>query len=129
MKKASTRNAELTYDEKERLLHIRMLEGAELDLENTIEHYKVIEEITSGQKYFALIDSLEYFVMTTEALHYASMPEVVHQRMAAAHYRPSTGNRLTANFFSKTFKPELPVRVFETKEEATAWLASLDGKK
>ncbi|HTL81026.1 MAG TPA: hypothetical protein VL651_04950 [Bacteroidia bacterium] len=126
MKNLITRNAELSFDEETGLLHIRMLEGADLNLENTIAHYNAIREITGGKKYFALIDAKEYFTMSAEALRYTSSKEVTENRIAAAHYNSAAANKLTADFFRKYYKPPIPIRVIDSKEEAIAWLLSGD---
>jgi len=114
--------AELSYDVDDSLLHIRMMKGAEMNIENTIEHYRTIERITGGKKYLALVDASEYFTIDSETLKYTSLPQTIEKRIATAHYQSALGNKLTMDFFRKFHKPPLPVNLFETKEEAIEWL-------
>jgi hypothetical protein len=122
MKTVCTAIAELSFDENESLLHIRVLKDAEMNLKNTIAHYKLIGEITEGKNYLALVDATEYFSINSETLKYTSLPETIEKRIATAHYNPSFGNKLTMDFFRKKHKPDLPVNSFDTKEEAIEWL-------
>ncbi|MEW6468460.1 MAG: hypothetical protein AB1458_06015 [Bacteroidota bacterium] len=121
MKTLRTEIAELSYDEEEHLLYIRILENAELDLEKTRIHYETIRELTEDEPHAAIIDSTHYFSIDPETLRYTAQPEVIGKRLAAAHYNVSAGNSLTLDFFVKTHKPLIPVKKFATREEAVKW--------
>jgi hypothetical protein len=110
---------------KDIFLEIRMLEGANMNLANTIKHYETIKTITGNRNYLALIDAANYFTIDSEALHYASLPEATHKRLAAAHYRSSLANSLTTKYFISSYKPSIPIKLFETKAEAVEWLQSI----
>lgn len=125
MKVIYTDIAELSFDENEAILFIRMLEDAHMKIENTKEHYKIINELTYGQKYRALVDASNYFRIDDDASQYAALPDTIKNRLAAAHFTSNVSNRLTANFFRLFYKPEIPVRTFKTKEEALEWLLSM----
>jgi hypothetical protein len=124
MKIVKTEIAELHFNAKESILHIKIIKGAEMNIKNTEEHYKTIEEITGGKKYLALIDSSEYFTIDSETLKFTASPKITEKRIATAHYRPSMGNKLTIDFFRKFHSPSLPVNSFATKKEALEWLKS-----
>jgi len=114
--------AELSFDEKSGLLHIRMLKGADMSLESSQAHYEAILELTGGKDYLALVDASEYFTISPEALRYTSLPGTIGRRIATAYYQASIGNKLTLDFFRKYHKPHIPLGVFNTREEATEWL-------
>ena len=120
--------AELSYDAKESLLHIKVIEGAEMNIENTIEHYQAIEKITGGKKYLALVDASEYFTIDSDTLKFTALSTTIEKRIATAHYNAAFGNKLTMDFFRKVHKPRLPVDSFDTKEEAIVWLKSRLGE-
>jgi hypothetical protein len=124
MKIIRTEIAELNFDEEESILHIKMLEDAHMNLQNTKEHYNIIKELTKGCKYLALIDATNYFKIDGDASKFAALPETTKDRVAAAHYTLNVSNRLTANFFRLFYKPEIPVQAFKTKEDALRWLKS-----
>jgi hypothetical protein len=125
MKLAYTDIAELRHSEKESILRIKVLEGAEMTLENTRKHYQIISKLTDNKKYLALVDASNFFTVTPEALRHSSLPEVVSNRLASAHFNSSTMNKLTTNFFATYYRPPIPIRIFDTENEALAWLLSM----
>jgi hypothetical protein len=125
MKLAYTQIAELRHNEEDCILSIKILEGAEMTLENTRMHYHTINKLTENKKYLALVDAANFFTVTPEALKHSSLPEVLSNRIATAHYNSSTMNKLTTNFFATYYRPPIPIRIFNTKKEAVAWLKSI----
>ncbi|MBI3510119.1 MAG: hypothetical protein HY064_05610 [Bacteroidetes bacterium] len=124
MNSTLTSVSELYFDEANSILHIRMLPGADMSMENTKKHYDVIHKLTGGKKYLALVDSHEYFTMDSDALQFTSQRETIANRIATAHYNSSFGNKLTIDFFRNVLKPHIPVQVFRSKQEAEEWLLS-----
>lgn len=114
--------AELRYKTDDIILNIKILEGAEMNLANTKRHYQLINELTRNKKHLALVDAINFFTITPEGLHYSSRPETVANRIATAHYNCSAVNKLTTNFFVNYYRPPIPIKIFDTKEEAIAWL-------
>ena len=122
MKKDLSPVAELSFDEKESVLYIKMLEGAVLNLTNAIEHSQQMEQITLGKPYLALIDTTSFFTMDEEALQFSSNPPKQPNRIAAACFNPTLANRFTVEVFRKLGNPKYPMEVFATKDEALQWL-------
>jgi hypothetical protein len=125
MKLAYTDIAELRYSDKEGILRIKVLEGAEMTLENTRKHYQMINKLTENKKYLALVNAGNFFSITAEALKHCSLPEVLSNRIASAHFNSSTMNKLTTNFFATYYRPQIPIRIFDTENEALIWLRSI----
>ena len=96
-----------------------------MNFENTKAHYEAIREITGGKKYLALVDASNSFEIEPEALAYASLPEIVSNRIATAHYNSSISNTLTTNTFKTHYQPPIPIQIFTTKKEAVVWLKSI----
>lgn len=122
MKKAFTKIAELIFDEQESILHIRPLEGVDIDVKNTKEHYEHIKELTNNKPYGALIDASVHFSVDSEAMEFSSLPETIGNRIASAHYQAPLSNKLTAKVFKNRYKPKIHFQSFKTKEEAVLWL-------
>jgi hypothetical protein len=122
MKKIRTEIAELSFDERASTINIKMLEGAEMNLENTRKHYELIKKLTSDKPYLALVDATYFFTIDKPALKYTSLPGTINKRIATAYYNPILANSFTTEFFRKFYKPPLPTRSFKTKEEAKLWL-------
>jgi len=115
--------AELSFDEKESILYVKMLDGAVLNLKNTIQHAKQMEVLTANKPYLALIDTTNFFTMDEETLQYSSIPSNrPSNRIAMACYNPNLANRFTVEVFRKFGKPTYPIEVFTTKQEAIIWL-------
>lgn len=125
MKTIQTPIAEISFDEPEQILHIKVLEDATMNLKNAQIHYEKINKLLGGKKYFALVDASNYFTMEQDAWRYASSKEVVSNRMAIAHYNASFANKLTTNFFKSMYQTAVPLQIFDSKEEAEKWLKSM----
>ncbi|MCW3075935.1 MAG: hypothetical protein JWO32_544 [Bacteroidetes bacterium] len=125
MKSVTTEIAIMNFDEAEAILHIEMVSGAEMTLENTIEHYRIIKRLTANKEYAALINAANYFAIDKEALKYGSLQNAIGKRTASAHYNISDANRLTVNFFKTQYKPQIPVGSFKSKAEALLWLKAV----
>lgn len=122
MKKDLSPVAELSFDEKESVLHIKMLEGAVLNLANTKQHARQMEELTSGKPYIALIDTTNFFTIDEEIYKQSSTSLKPPNRIAGACFNPTLANRFTVEVFRKFGNPKYPMEVFNTKAEAMQWL-------
>lgn len=128
MKIVQTPIAEISFNETESILHIKVFEGAEMNLENAKIHYNEIKKLLGNKRYLALVDTTNYYTIKKEAWEYASSKEIVSNRIAVAHYNSCFANRLTTNFFKTAFHAAMPFEIFGTKEEAVQWLKSFLGQ-
>lgn len=122
MKKDNTPVAELSYDEAERILHIKLHDGARMDMENTRVHYDKINKLVAGKDYLALVDATNHYTVEKDAWYYASQKEIIANRKAIAHYNSSAANKLTTSVFKSLYNTSMPLQIFETKEQALKWL-------
>jgi hypothetical protein len=113
--------AELFFDASDSVLHIKLIEGAKINLKNCSEHFKLIRKITKNKKYVSLIDATDFFTIEKEALRLCAGKTKVNV-IAASYYTANLANKLTANFFIAFYKPAIPVSLFKSKSEALAWL-------
>lgn len=125
MKIINTPLAEINFNHHDNILHIKILEGAAMNLKNAELHYKQINDLVGDKKYLALVDASDYFTMEKEAWQYASSKEVVSNRLAVAHYNSSFANKLATKFFKTSYQTSMPLEIFTTKEEAIKWLKSI----
>jgi hypothetical protein len=124
MKTIHTPLANISYNETEHILHIKIQEDAEMNLENTKIHYKKINDLVGDHSYLALVEASNYCSVEKEAWQYSSLRKIVLNRKATAHYNSCFANKLTTSFFKTTFKTTTPVQIFNTKEDALEWLKS-----
>ncbi len=114
--------AELEFDENTLILHIRMIDGAEMNLENTKKHYETIHQLTGGKKYRVLIDSSKFFTVDAGSFRFSSQPDITSRRIAVAHYDSCLANKMMLTFYKITYKPPVPLQLFKTRQEAVKWL-------
>ena len=125
---AKSEIGDLSYDEPNRILHIKLHDWADMNVQNTRRHYKIINELTKGQHYYALIDAEKYFSFENTAFQITTQREVLGNRLASAHYNSNFANRLNVIIYNSAFSPPIPVRYFNSKGEALSWILELKNK-
>jgi hypothetical protein len=128
MKSLKTPIADISFDETNHILHIKVREGAEMTLENTRKHYKDISDLIGDKKYLALVDAKEHFTINQDAWQYASAKEIANKRVAVAHYNSCQANKLTMNFFNSVYDTSMPVKIFNSESDARQWLFSFKSR-
>jgi len=121
MKTIQTKAATLSYDPNERLLHMTILEGAEIELENAIENYEAAVVLTGDTKHLLLVDAHATVYVSKEARAYSAELKP-NSPIAMAVIVSSTANRLIGNFYINFNKPKVPSRIFSSEEKAIEWL-------
>lgn len=124
MKTIHTPIADINFNETERILHIKINEHAEMNLENTKIHYKKINDLVGNKKYLALVEASNYYTVEKKAWKYASLKKVVSNRKAVAHYNSCFANRLTTSFCKTAYNTSMPLQIFNTRKDAMKWLKS-----
>lgn len=119
---STTELAKLRYYAKKNVLQITLLNQSHLTLKNISEHYRIIEEITGGSRYCALVNANYSFTADEDALSYSAGSDIAEKRIATAYYTRKPGTRLSATFYNYHFSPTVPFRIFRTRKEALKWL-------
>jgi hypothetical protein len=122
---AITPLAEISFDEETTILHIKIFENAEVNLENARKHFELVEQLIGRTPHFALVDATHHYTIEKEAWKYASEIHVLSNRKAIAHYNSSYANNLTTTFFKATEKSSVPFQIFKTQKEATDWFKTI----
>lgn len=123
MKTIQTKVAAFSYDPNERLLHMTILEGAEIELENAIENYEAAHTLTGNTKHLLLVDAKATVYISKEARTYSAELKP-NSPIAMAVIVTSTANRLIGNFYINFNKPKVPTKLFSTEDKAVEWLKS-----
>jgi hypothetical protein len=121
MKTIQTKVATFSYHPNERLLHMTILEGAEIELENAIENYEAAYTLTRATKHLLLVDAKANVYISKEARAYSAELKP-NSPIAMAIIVTSTANRLIGNFYINFNKPKVPTKLFSTEEKALEWL-------
>jgi hypothetical protein len=125
MELLNTPIAEITYNDNEHILHIKIKEDAEMNLSNAQTHYKKINSLLGDKKHLVLVDASNYYRIDKNAWEYASKKEVVSNRIAVANYNSCDANKLQTQFYKANLNTLMPVEIFNSKEEAIKWLKSI----
>lgn len=125
MKTVITPLAEISFDKETTILHIKIFENAEVNLENAKKHFEYVEQLIGREPHFALVDASHHYIIEKEAWNYASKVHVFSNRKAIAHYNSSKANTLTTAIFKASYKASVPFKIFNTKNEAIEWFKTI----
>lgn len=123
-----SRTAEIWLD-KERILHVRLLKDAEVELADVDENFEIYRKLgCEDNKVLQLLEAETVFLFSAEARARAAK---LGGRffIASAIISKSLGTRLIVNFFLRFNKPDVPFKMFPDEESALAWLRSFQHKK
>jgi hypothetical protein len=109
----------------EGFLRIKVIDGAHIDMDNLLSDHAVNLRITNGKKALALYDARCFFTITAEATDYVRSGILNKERIATAVVTDRLAMRLLVNFMNKFRRPETPLKMFGTEEEALAWLRTM----
>ena len=116
--------AEISFNKNDGILNIKLVDGAEMSLENAKIQYEKINALLGGAKHLALVDASNYYTVERKAWAYASQKEIFSNRMAVAHFNSSAANKLTTSFFKTACDSAMPMQTFNMREQAVKWLKS-----
>ena len=121
MKSIVTRTAEYSCLEEDIYL-CKLIEGVEIDVEDTNDNLKATMEIAEGKFYAVLVDGRVQVSITKEGMANSVRPEFHKNLIANAILVNSLANRLVGNFIIKFHKPSSPTKLFSDYTAALEWL-------
>ena len=120
MNRLSTDLADYEYDNQ--ILVVNPKSGIVLDKDDMVIMLNEAVNFTSGEKYYALIDTSNHVETTVEGRNYYSTSELSKYRFADAFLVNSLAIKLVVNFYIKFNKPHVLTKMFNTKADALNWL-------
>lgn len=129
MKRVSTTTAEIWLDEAEGILHGVFKAGAKETLTEAKENVAVAQGLAKGRKFGVLIDMSGIESISRDARNYYGGPEASSYSLGQALITRSVVGKLIANFFIGLNKTPHPVRLFNDRDDAIAWLKQLGGSR
>lgn len=120
------------YIDNDGILHVEMLEGADVTLERAKENFRAIKQLLGNNKALILINTKAGFKFRSEARKYTAINEDTINRVATAFVVNSFANKLIVNLYIKLNKPVVPTRMFLSEVNALKWLKTffiLPGEK
>jgi hypothetical protein len=123
MNKIVTKTAVISYNSISRVLRIKILEGAEIELADSLQNFEATKILTKQDKYLVLVDARVNLSVSREARAFAAQSKN-DGCTACAFLITSTANKLIGNFYINVNKPITPTKIFSTEEKAIEWLES-----
>lgn len=114
----SFENPDLCY------LHFKRAEG-EIPLSSIEEALQVMRNESQGRKSYLIVTTEEGAKMTMEARDFAASNAFEDVVLADAIILSNYDHEIAANFFVRFSKPNRPVELFKSKEEAMLWIDTL----
>ncbi|MCB0397662.1 MAG: hypothetical protein KDD36_13490 [Flavobacteriales bacterium] len=111
------------------LVHIKVLEGMEVTVDDIQKMEEVVEEQGGGRPYRNLIVAENYVTTTFKTVRYMGTEEANRLTIADAFVINSLPQRIMANFYLNVVKPLKPTKFFKTEEEAFSWLKQFELQK
>jgi hypothetical protein len=121
MKTIQTKVAYFSYDSRSRILRMKILEDASIEVENAIQNYEAASSLTNGEKHLLLVDAQANVYISKETRIYSAQTKP-NSPLAMALIVNSTANRLIGNFYFNFNKPKVPTKLFPNEEKALRWL-------
>jgi hypothetical protein len=121
MKTIQTKVAYFSYDSRSRILRMKILEDASIEVENAIQNYEAASSLTNGEKHLLLVDAQANVYISKETRIYSAQTKP-NSPLAMALIVNSTANRLIGNFYINFNKPKVPTKLFPNEEKALRWL-------
>lgn len=121
--KITTRTAEISYNPVSRIVTMRILEDADIELADALQNHEATKMLTKSDRYLVLVDGRVNLSVSREARAYSA--EAREDCIASAFLITSTANKLIGNFYINFNRPSTPTRIFSTEIKATEWLQEL----
>jgi hypothetical protein len=121
MNKITTSVNEL-YLDAHGILHLKILDDAELTLESVKEHHQAVIKHFGSGKFLVLGNLQNSFIITPEARQYAQQELIDKFHIATATVGNNPVSRIIVNLFLKLNPPTTPFKMFAEEKEAIEWL-------
>lgn len=112
---------------EENILHVLLKPQADVTLEAAEENHRVTRELAGDKSVLVLVDVRPARSITREARMSFSDPEKRANTIAQAMIVDSGISKVMGNLFIGLNKPDFPVRLFTSEDEAIDWLRGFSG--
>ncbi|MBI2723355.1 MAG: hypothetical protein HYX39_14370 [Bacteroidetes bacterium] len=123
MNKITTRTIEAHLDEAG-ILCVKIVEGAEIDLDDAVDNFLTIRQLRAGQRRLKLVDIRGCRKITKKAKAYSLKEDTPEKTIAKAVLVKSIIGKIINIFFMKRNKSKVPVKFFISEKKARKWLNS-----
>lgn len=111
-----------TWMGEDGICRTKVKEGSEIVLEDAVDNTAVVTSFYKDKKFPIMIDARGIKSMSREARNHFSARGRDSKTNAFGIIVKSPISRVVGNFFLGISKPSVPTKLFETEDEAKAWL-------
>ncbi len=116
-----TRTANIYLDDNI-ILHIVMLKGVRVDMEDAIDNMLVVRDLVKNEPSVKLVDVREGLKMGQKVKSFLDSKDVQKKTKARAIYTNNSVKKITLNFFLKYNSNSIPTKFFTDYALAIDWL-------
>lgn len=127
MDKITTRTVEAFIDETG-ILHIKVLAGVKIDLDDAADNFLAFKQLKAGQKRLKLVDARSYWKSTKKAREFTLKEDIPERTIAKAILVRGIIDIIIYTLLIKPNKPLIPIKLFLFEKEALKWLNSFRKK-
>lgn len=107
---------------EQNIIYLRMKEGAEVNLENTLEQYAAQQQLTKDDYYGVLVDGRNFVIMDKESRKYMSTYFNPKRLATALLTQHNIAMQLLANVYMRIDRTAIETRMFDNEQKAVKWL-------
>lgn len=121
MEKIVTRTAEIFKDD-DGIIHIRILNGVCIDMEDAIDNFLVVRNLSQEKRVVKLIDGRADWSIDIAARKFIAGKVVQGKTIARAVVLKSLFKRAICNYFIRLHRIKSPTKIFTDYDAAINWL-------
>jgi len=121
MEKIITRTAEIFKDD-DSIIHIRILNGVRIDMEDAVDIFLVVRNLSQEERVVKLIDGRADWSLDITARKFIAGKVVQGKTIARAVVLKSSFKKAICNYFIRLHKIKSPTKVFTDYDVAISWL-------
>ena len=104
------------------IITIVIPKNIEIEVDDVLAIRNANEKLSNGKNYVVLVLVGEFSTISKEAREATATSDFGETRKAMAFIISSLPQRIVGNFFINMNNPPTPTKIFNSKEEALAWL-------
>lgn len=111
------------------IVHVRFRDWETITLDDYFEGIELMQSLGKTDKYLFLYESGENSLVSDDLRRAAASSENNQYTIADAYVVRSLAQKIIGNFYVRFNKPVRPTRMFNTLEDAIAWLKELQARE
>lgn len=107
------------------IMHIVLAPATELEISDIDHIYTAVRRIATADAYYIVVDASDIIASSNEVRDYAAKHSDAGKIRACGIVCNSLSVKIIINFFLKFNKPVYPTRMFNSMNDAKAWVSTI----